>query len=190
MGVVAAQHFFRERNEIRNREIEMAHLPANPCGLSPGIAGLAPEPALGAHLETSRLGYRHHGVYVGDGRVVHYAGFSNRWRAGPIEEVSLSTFALGHPVHVVAHSDRAYSPQEVIARALSRVGERNYRLLTNNCEHFSNWCVSGLSLSVQVEHPRSLALRTFAHVAGLVGRVHAALAGPDLTAPRRNRTTA
>ncbi|WP_316867889.1 styrene monooxygenase/indole monooxygenase family protein [Ralstonia mannitolilytica] len=30
--------------------------------------------ALGAHLITPRLGYWHHGIYVGNGKVVHYAG--------------------------------------------------------------------------------------------------------------------
>jgi hypothetical protein len=184
-GVVAARHLFRERNEIPNPRVAMANLPANPCGVPRGIAGLAREPALGAHLETPRLGYRHHGVYIGGGRVVHYAGFSSRWRAGPIEEVPLSSFALGHPVRVVDHADRTYLPREVVARARSRVGERNYRLLSNNCEHFSNWCVSGLSLSAQVECPVLLALRAFAHAAGLVIRVPRRTSGRSADAARR-----
>ena len=57
--------------------------------------GLQPEPPLGAHLTTSRRGYTHHGMYVGHGRVVHYSGFSGLWQGGPVEEVSLSRFAVG-----------------------------------------------------------------------------------------------
>jgi len=53
---------------------------------------------LGAHLTTSRRGYTHHGVYVGDGRVVHYSGFSAFWQCGPVEEVSLPRFSDGHTV--------------------------------------------------------------------------------------------
>jgi Lecithin retinol acyltransferase len=30
--------------------------------------------AAGTHLVVSRRGYRHHGIYVGQGRVIHYAG--------------------------------------------------------------------------------------------------------------------
>ena len=31
------------------------------------------EPSLGAHLISPRNGYSHHGIYVGSGRVIHYA---------------------------------------------------------------------------------------------------------------------
>jgi hypothetical protein len=55
-----------------------------------------PEPPLGAHLSTSRCGYTHHGVYAGHRRVVHYSGLSGFWHRGPVEEVSLSRFALFH----------------------------------------------------------------------------------------------
>jgi hypothetical protein len=117
------------------------------------------EPPLGAHLTTSRWGYSHHGVYVGQGRVVHYSGFSGFWQCGPVEEVSLSRFANGHPVHVLDPLEPLYSPEEIVRRARSRLGENDYRLLTNNCEHFCNWCRSGVSRSEQVE--KRLTLRFF-----------------------------
>jgi hypothetical protein len=41
----------------------------------------------------------------------------------------------------------------------SRLGENDYRLLTNNCEHFCNWCLSGVSLSAQVARPFGLPFR-------------------------------
>jgi hypothetical protein len=59
----------------------------------PWPSGLEREPPLGAHLTTSRRGYTHHGMYVGDGRVVHYSGLSGFWQCGPVEEVSLTRFA-------------------------------------------------------------------------------------------------
>jgi len=105
----------------------------------------------GAHLVTPRLGYNHHGVYVGRGRVVHYSGLSGFWQCGPVEEVSLSVFVNGHPVWILDHVESQYSPEEIVRRARSRLGENDYRLLTNNCEHFCNWCVSGISRSTQVE---------------------------------------
>jgi Lecithin retinol acyltransferase len=113
--------------------------------------GLEQEPALGAHLTTSRRGYSHHGVYVGRGRVVHYSGLSGFWQCGPVEEVSLSRFANGQAVRVVDHLEPHYSPEEIVGRARSRLGESDYRLLSNNCEHFCNWCLSGVSRSDQVE---------------------------------------
>ncbi|MGO8854961.1 MAG: lecithin retinol acyltransferase family protein [Steroidobacteraceae bacterium] len=122
-------------------------------------SGLEQEPPLGAHLTTSRRGYSHHGVYVGHGRVVHYSGSSGFWQCGPVEEVSLSQFAVGHAVRVLDHLRSPYSPEEIVRRARARLGENDYRLLTNNCEHFCTWCISGVGRSAQVERRLRLALR-------------------------------
>jgi hypothetical protein len=125
--------------------------------------GLACEPPLGAHLTTTRHGYSHHGVYVGSSRVVHYAGLSGGlWQCGPVEEVSLLRFGRGNGVRIVEHVAPAYCPEQVVRRARARVGEDDYRLLTNNCEHFCNWCVSGVSHSAQVQQPLRLPLRALA----------------------------
>lgn len=130
---------------------------ANPDSRWP--LGLEGEPRLGAHLKSARRGYSHHGVYVGHGRVVHYSGLSGAWQCGPVEEVSLPRFANGHEVRIVDHLDPPYSPEEIVRRARSRLGENDYRLLTNNCEHFCNWCLSGVSLSAQVARPFGLPFR-------------------------------
>jgi hypothetical protein len=114
-------------------------------------SGFAQQPPLGAHLITSRRGYNHHGVYVGRGRVIHYSGLSGFWQCGPVEEVSLSRFIDARPVRIVAHPESRFSPSEIVQRARSRLGENAYRLLTNNCEHFCNWCICGISRSAQVE---------------------------------------
>ncbi len=43
-----------------------------------------------------------------------------------------------------------YSPEETIQRARSKIGERQYNLVFNNCEHFAVWCKTGLSESRQI----------------------------------------
>ncbi|MNF00551.1 NC domain protein [compost metagenome] len=45
-----------------------------------------------------------------------------------------------------------YSAAASVARARSRLGEDDYRLLTNNCEHFCTWCLYGEGRSEQVRH--------------------------------------
>jgi hypothetical protein len=65
------------------------------------LSGLGRQLPLGAHLVTSRLGYEHHGVYTGQGTVVHYSGLSGFWQCGPVEEVSLSRFVNGHAVRII-----------------------------------------------------------------------------------------
>jgi hypothetical protein len=125
--------------------------------------GPGEEPLRGAHLTTMRHGYSHHGVYIGSGRVVHYAGLSGGlWQCGPVEEVSLLRFGRGNSIRIVEHGTNAYTPEEIVRRARSRLGENDYRLLTNNCEHFCNWCVTGVSHSSQVQQPLRLPLRALA----------------------------
>jgi Lecithin retinol acyltransferase len=131
----------------------------NDAHLAAHYVGLEGEPPLGAHLAALRRGYQHHGVYVGQGRVVHYSGLSGFWQCGPVEEVPLSRFANGRPVRVVNHLEPHHSPEETVRRARSRLGESDYRLLTNNCEHYCNWCLSGDSRSDQVEGRLQLPLR-------------------------------
>ncbi|APA88226.1 lecithin retinol acyltransferase family protein [Paraburkholderia sprentiae WSM5005] len=105
---------------------------------------------IGAHLVTQRNGYEHHGIYVGNGRVVHYAGFAGSVHRGPVEEVELARFAAGHSLSVRATPSAIYGGTEAVRRARSRLGENRYRLLTNNCEHFCAWCLLGESRSEQV----------------------------------------
>ena len=118
------------------------------------------EPALGSHLVTPRLGFAHHGIYVGCGTVVHYGAFVHGLHRGPVEEVSLARFTHGHTLWVRPGAAR-FDYEEVIRRARSRIGENSYRLLSNNCEHFCEWCLRGEHRSEQVE--RALVLpRQFA----------------------------
>ena len=109
------------------------------------------EPPLGSHLVTPRRGYLHHGIYVGARKVVHYSGFAHGLRRGPVEEVPFAHFAGGQRVWVRSDAPSDFDVREVISRARSRVGEDRYRLLTNNCEHFCEWCLCGTPRSFQVE---------------------------------------
>jgi len=112
---------------------------------------LTSELPLGAHLTTPRRGYVHHGIYAGDGRVIHYAGFKRLFRRGPVEEISLAAFAKGRGFRVQAWAAPRFSGAERVERARSRLGESRYRFWSNNCEHFVEWCISGESRSSQVE---------------------------------------
>ncbi len=113
------------------------------------------EPPLGSHLITPRAFYSHHGIYVGNGRVIHYAGLAHGWRRGPVEEVSLEHFAHGHSIWV-RPGPRRFDPGAVVERARSRLGERNYHILTNNCEHFCAWVLRDENRSSQVERLRAV----------------------------------
>jgi hypothetical protein len=132
------------------------------CGPSRCVRALKPDelPPLGAHLITPFLGYTHHGIYVGDGKVVHYGALMYDLIRKPVEEVTLQMFAEGRPLYEVMHAEAAFDSVEVIRRARTRLGEKRYRLLTNNCEHFVEWCLHGVHRSFQAEtalaYPRML----------------------------------
>ncbi len=106
---------------------------------------------VGAHLVTQRSGYTHHGIYVGNRKVVHYAGLSRSLRRGPVQETSLVEFAGGHDIWIKQTPHSRYSGEEVVRRAYFRLGEDHYRLTTNNCEHFCSWCLEGQSHSDQID---------------------------------------
>ena len=88
--------------------------------------------------------YEHHGIDCGDGSVIHY-----RKPSETIERTSLATLAQNSPIYVKQY-ETCFVPDVVIRRAESRLGERKYNLLFNNCEHFATWCKTGVNHSQQV----------------------------------------
>ena len=68
-----------------------------------------------------------------------------------VQVSSYETFSKGRPLEVV-DSPASYAAHEIALRALSCIGEQNYHLLWNNCEHFVSWCRSGHRQSQQVDH--------------------------------------
>ena len=133
------------------------------------LLGCDEEPPLGSHLVTPRTGFAHHGIYIGAGRVIHYGGVGHHLPGGPVEEASLADFTRGRGVWVRPHELIRFGCTEVIRRACSRVGENCYRVFSNNCEHFCEWCIEDEHRSYQVESlravPRNLARMLGARVA-------------------------
>jgi len=123
---------------------------------------------LGAHLLAPRRGYTHHGIHVGGGRVVHYAGLVRSRLRGPVEVVTLDAFADGRALYVKLNVRATYDAETIVARALSRLGENRYRITSNNCEHFCEWCLRGESHSEQVERWLAGPRRILANLGQLV----------------------
>ncbi|MGB3202701.1 MAG: lecithin retinol acyltransferase family protein [Nodosilinea sp.] len=90
--------------------------------------------------------YQHHGIDCGDDTVIHYSKAKDE---AEIARTSYAAFSWSNPVYTVRQSP-IYAPEAVIERATSRLGERQYDLLQNNCEHFANWCTTGRSESRQL----------------------------------------
>ena len=96
----------------------------------------------------------HYGVVVGHNDVVHFNLNAKKCNI-EIIRTSLEDF-VGSGENLrkcpISESHKKYSSHEIARRALSKVGTDfgGYNLETNNCEHFANWCASGICFSNQV----------------------------------------
>lgn len=104
----------------------------------------------GDHLVSSRSGYTHHGIYIGNGKVIHYSGLADGLETGPVEETTLEAFSNRRSFTVRQYVTSRFQGQAVVERAHSRVGEELYCVYSNNCEHFCQWCINGSHDSEQV----------------------------------------
>ena len=89
----------------------------------------------GDHLVTARLGYTHHGLYVGSDLVIHYQG-PNLGLPGEIVMTSLGEFSDGKPIWCKFCPVRQYDRAASIERAHTRLGEHRDRKSTRlNSSH-------------------------------------------------------
>jgi len=108
-------------------------------------------PFVGEHLISPRPSIVHHGIGDDQGGVLHYAGLSDGATSAPVLRSSFHDFRQGHKIIVQPYKNRKYSLLESVKRAEQRLGESNYDMHSNNCEHFVNWCIDGKVKSKQVE---------------------------------------
>lgn len=97
---------------------------------------------LGSHIYSPRIGglYNHHGIYVGNGKVIQYSGFSKGFCSGPVNEISIESFLDGgNDLYIRFYRNPKFSPYQIVERAKSKLGEDVYNVFKNNCEHFSAW---------------------------------------------------
>ncbi|MBQ7215193.1 MAG: lecithin retinol acyltransferase family protein [Synergistaceae bacterium] len=99
--------------------------------------------------------YYHYGVYVGNGRVIHYTDEGGGDFKGMVQETSLETFLNGEDSYSVREFDpedypHINSPEETVRLARSKLGEEDYNFFAHNCEHFAVWCKTGQDRASQV----------------------------------------
>jgi hypothetical protein len=105
------------------------------------------------------ISYQHHAIYVGkqatrDGSETNLCVIERSQNG--VHLVRYSEFrGRGHTI--VVKSPKSFSKDEIVRRAMARRSGGSasadcaeYCLLTNNCEHFANWCRSGNHVSQQL----------------------------------------
>ena len=95
--------------------------------------------------------YKHYGVCISKDRIIHFHTESYFPGDAEISKISFAKFSAGREIYK-EHITDAFDVKEIIKRAKSKLGTKfdGYYLLTNNCEHFANWCASGNCTSNQV----------------------------------------
>lgn len=89
------------------------------------------------HLVVMRLGTSHHGLYSGNDQVIYYHYYS-----GFVMENTLEEFSQGAPIKVI-YSPVLFSSSNIMARAKSRIGQRNLQGFSNRSEEFVRWARGG-----------------------------------------------
>ncbi|KAF8386221.1 hypothetical protein PRIPAC_75363 [Pristionchus pacificus] len=113
--------------------------------------------------------YKHWAVYIGrragngEWLVIHYSNEETKGverRRGveisgnvEVKWETLESVADGCPCRKNNGRDQVdehFRPDEIVERAKSKLGEGGYNFVTNNCEHFANYCRYGKKRSGQV----------------------------------------
>lgn len=113
--------------------------------------------------------FRHFGIDIGDGTVVHLATEPGGNRMS-VQQVPYDQFSEGK----IVRTESITSPlpvEQVIAQTLQSVGKSGYHLIWDNCEHFAIEMKTGVARSHQVEDAiKSIVRGTLAGFGCFVGR--------------------
>jgi hypothetical protein len=94
--------------------------------------------------------YRHFGIDLGDGTVVHLASVGGDTSQMEVQRVTVAEFADGKPISIEDVSE-VLEDDQVVERALGAVGNTHYHVALGNCEHFARLCKSGEHVSHQMD---------------------------------------
>ncbi len=127
------------------------------------------KPDFADQIRVNRGLYHHHGIYLSDDCVIHFAALDAGSELDPskarVVQTTLSEFLKGGILEVREYSDNEKltlrKKTEIANYAFSCLGNAGYDVIKNNCEHFSNECAFGKRESNQVENVLNSLLNFF-----------------------------
>ena len=120
------------------------------------------DPKFGDMIRVKIDDFYHFGIYVDDNTVIQFGkppvnGFAKQ-RDVRVCTTDLAEFSCGTFVEVAKAEKEECKfrrkPKSVVAFAKSRIGEKGYHILNNNCEHFAYECAYGYRRSDQTDEAR------------------------------------
>ena len=122
-------------------------------------------PSAGDMVRVKLGGIYHYGVFVSEDEVIQFGLAPNLRAMVKDSEISVcssdvDTFLVGGFLETATldkkEKKKRRKPKETVALARSRLGEKGYNILYNNCEHFAYECVMGEKRCEQAETIRNL----------------------------------
>jgi HRAS-like suppressor 3 len=125
---------------------------------------LLEELKLGDLVEYKRELYSHWAVYIGNGKIIHLSGQAEQKISGVgllcSNVANVAEVRIDYFLDIIKNSyayrnnskDSEFTPlppDQILTKALSKIGCNYYDLFTYNCEHFAHYCRYDLSLSDQ-----------------------------------------
>lgn len=106
----------------------------------------------------------HYGIFVSEEEVIQFGLPPIPENYMPEDQIKvlctdIDTFSCGKIIEVAefdkSERKKMFSRDKIVENARSKVGRDGYNIIHNNCEHFANECVFGISRSSQEESIRS-----------------------------------
>ena len=102
------------------------------------------DPTPGDHIRVKIGSLYHHGIYIGDDKVIQFGHPLNFLTAASeikVIESPIEDFLHGGFLEVCVYDRKERkskrSPEQIIETAKSHLGEGGYHIKNNNCEHFA-----------------------------------------------------
>lgn len=107
-------------------------------------------PVYGDMIRVKVKFYYHYGIFVDENTVIQF-GMPDNGDTPPDEiaviKTDIQTFSNGNFIECAqpdkSEKKQRYSSDKIVENAQSRLGERGYNILNNNCEHFAYECYLG-----------------------------------------------
>ena len=120
-------------------------------------------PVYGDMIRTKVQFYYHYGIFVSESQVIQFGLPNDPMR--PAEEIrvlisDMDTFLRSGELEVAQmdaqERKQMFPPEQIVQRAMQRLGQGGYHILHNNCEHFVNECVFGKPSSTFIQRAREM----------------------------------
>ena len=119
------------------------------------------KPTSGEIIRTPIGNFYHYGIFKSDNEVIQFGKNplikSTDSNLLCVCITSMQDFLFGNELQVLNSFDNNfYNTEKTLKNALSRLGEKGYNIIHNNCEHFVNECAFNKKQCFQVDDIRSM----------------------------------